>query len=64
MDIASLNFTSKPGKSCLGCLFEESRSTVCREACAAAVRAGMPDCDDGVIYVLVEADPRQLEIPV
>ena len=47
MDIAQLNFTSKPGKTCNGCLFDDSRAAVCREACAAAVRASMPDCDDG-----------------
>lgn len=62
MDVAQLNFTSKPGKTCNGCLFDESHSSVCREACAAAVRASMPDCDKGVIYVLVETDPRQLAL--
>lgn len=62
MDIAQLNFTSKPGTTCNGCLFDESRHSTCIEACIAAVRAGMKDCDDGVIYVLVETDPRQLTI--
>lgn len=63
MDIASLKFTSKPGKTCNGCLFDESRHETCVKVSEIAVRAGMPDCDDGVIYVQVETDPRQMEIP-
>lgn len=51
-----------PAKRCKGCVFDGQWSGVCRAASAAAVRAGMRDCDSGVIYVEVERDTRQLSI--
>lgn len=54
---------------CAGCCFKGQASKVCKAACAAAVRAGMPDCDERdtatgrtFIYVLVQIDPRQTSI--
>lgn len=60
---AEMQFTTAPGKSCQGCLFEHERSTVCHEAAAAAVRAGLADCEhSGLIYVAVLVDSRQLDL--
>lgn len=50
------------GTSCYGCVFDGQRSPVCFEAGRIAVRAGLPDCDAGFVYVLKPADPRQLTI--
>lgn len=57
-----MQFTASPAKSCRGCLFERQFSPVCKRAAALAVKADLPDCDAGFIYVLVETDPRQLSI--
>jgi hypothetical protein len=51
-----------PARRCTGCIFDGQWSEVCKRASAAAVRAGMQDCDQGVIYVLVEKDPRQIDL--
>lgn len=55
--------------NCSGCIFRGQRSKVCKEAGAAAVRAGQPDCDDQdpetrrtYIYQLVPVDARQLDL--
>jgi len=47
---------------CSGCIFRGQRSKVCKEATRFALRASLPDCDDGVIYVAVPIDSRQLTI--
>ena len=47
---------------CSGCVFRGQRSKVCKEATRLALRAGLPDCDDGYVYQLIEVDPRQLTI--
>lgn len=58
----SMQFTIKPATSCRGCLFNGQRSRVCNQACEVARRADLPHCEEGVIYVLKEIDPRQLTI--
>lgn len=63
MNPATMQFTTAPGKSCSGCLFEHERSTVCHEAALVAVRAGLPDCEySGLVYVAVVVDARQLDL--
>lgn len=63
MHPATTQFTTSPGKSCHGCLWEHERSSVCHEVAKVAVRAGLSDCEyAGVIYVLTVADARQLEL--
>lgn len=62
LEPSQMRFTTKPAKSCTGCLFDGQRSPVCRQATFVALRAGQPDCDDGHIYVAVPVDPRQLTI--
>jgi len=47
---------------CSGCVFRGQRSKVCKEAARLALRAGLPDCDSGHIYVAVPIDSRQLTI--
>lgn len=58
-----LQFTTKPAKSCRGCLFDGQRSAVCNRATEAAGRAELANCEtDGVIYVAQEVDARQMEL--
>lgn len=59
----------KPERACSGCLFKGQKSKVCVQAGTAARLAGMPDCeerdvesDKTHIYVLVQTDPRQLDL--
>lgn len=53
---------------CTGCVFMGQRTSVCERASEIARAAGGIDCDDpmpngrSVIYVLTEADPRQLDL--
>ncbi len=47
---------------CSGCVFRGQRSKVCKEATRLALRADLPDCDDGFVYVAIPVDPRQLTI--
>lgn len=62
LDPAQMRFTARPAKSCRGCVFDGQRASVCRQASSLAVLAELPDCDQGVIYVALEIDPRQIEI--
>lgn len=62
LDPAAMRFTVKAATSCRNCLFEGQRSSVCHKASAVAVRADLPDCDAGFVYVTVPVDPRQLTI--
>lgn len=62
LDPASMRFTVKVATSCRGCLFSGQRSSVCHQASAVAVRADLPDCDAGFVYVALAVDPRQLTI--
>lgn len=48
--------------NCTGCVFSRQDAAVCHRAVAAALRAGLPDCDEGFIYVLVPVDERQMTI--
>jgi len=59
---AELLFTTRASLICHGCIFRGQRSSICYEAARVALRAGLDDCDDGVVYVAVETDPRQLPI--
>lgn len=61
LDPATMVFRAEPAgrKQCSGCAFDRQESIVCRAACARAVAAKLPDCDDGFIYVV--PDPRQLD---
>lgn len=63
LDPALMDITTKPGQACRNCIFQRQRVSVCNEAVALAVRAGMGNCDnEDVIYVKRETDPRQLKI--
>lgn len=63
LDPESMAYRDQPArKSCAGCCFQGQWSSVCKRATAVAIRAGLNDCDAGYVYVLVEKDPRQLEI--
>lgn len=53
-----------PPMSCKGCLFDRQASSVCNVAGHEARQRGLEACDAGVVYVLVEKDPRQLPIEV
>jgi hypothetical protein len=64
LEPSAMRYGAEPCKSCNGCLFEGQASKVCRKASFAAIRAGLPDCDDGFIYVAVPVDPRQLFLEV
>lgn len=58
-----IQFVTRPAKSCRNCLFDGQRAEICNAAARKAGRIGMKDCEDGVIYVAREVDPRQLAIP-
>jgi hypothetical protein len=53
---------SAPPMSCKGCVFDHQSSAVCTVAGREAKLRGLEACDAGVVYVLVEKDPRQLGI--
>lgn len=61
-------FAEPATRECLGCIFDNERSTVCRQAGEAAVAAGMPDCEasgPGVksyIYRLDLSNGRQMDL--
>lgn len=57
-----ISFVARPSKTCRGCLFNGQPSETCRKANALARLADIADCDFGVVYVLREVDPRQLNI--
>lgn len=60
----NMQYTSKPAKSCSGCIFSGQRVEVCNRAAEAALRADLPHCElDGCIYVLREVDARQISLP-
>lgn len=62
LDPEAMQFTARQGANCSGCLFQRQRVSVCRRATQAALRAGLPDCDDGHVYVERELDARQLAL--
>lgn len=62
LDATAVAFVAKPGTSCRSCVFNGQRSHVCRAAGEEAQRRGVPDCDDGFVYVRKEIDARQLSL--
>lgn len=64
LDPATMIYRATPGsrKQCAGCAFDRQSSAVCRAAAARAAAAGIDDCDNGVIYRLVNQDPRQIPL--
>jgi len=58
-----MQFTERAAvNKCRGCVFDGQWSKVCKKAGVVAVRSGLRDCEDGVIYVAKEQDPRQLAL--
>jgi hypothetical protein len=56
-----MQFTQRAAvRGCRGCVFNGQWSTVCKRAGVVAVRAGLRDCEDDVIYVASKIDVRQL----
>lgn len=63
LDPAALDFTAKPwSKGCRTCEFNGQWSVVCNQAVALALKAGLPNCEAGYVYVPRERDQRQLLI--
>lgn len=62
LDPSRILFTTKSAKSCRGCLFSGQRASVCHQAAAVALRADLPDCDRGFVYVPIPIDERQLTL--
>lgn len=63
LDPAALDFTMKPwSKGCRTCLFSGQWSAVCNRANDLAVKAGLKNCESGVVYVPRVRDKRQLQI--
>jgi hypothetical protein len=62
LDPRTIEFKTRPCKSCAGCLFDRQSSAVCTVAGREAKMRGLEACESGVVYVLVEKDPRQLPI--
>jgi len=58
----AIQFTTRPAKSCRGCLFNGQHAHVCERACAAAQRVELAHCERGFIYVAKPVDTRQLSI--
>lgn len=62
-------FYAEPAtRECLGCIFDNERSKMCKEAGLAAVAAGMPDCESrgpgasSYIYRLDLSGGRQMDL--
>jgi hypothetical protein len=55
LDPAAMVYEAQPagrGKDkCKGCIFNEQWGAVCKAAAARAIEHGLPDCDNGFIYV-------------
>lgn len=69
MNISNLRITAvESTRSCKGCMFAEEKSYTCVQLCAELAKRGLPDCEDKspsgkeYIYVLDEADPRQMTL--
>lgn len=63
LDPAATEFRAqkRSGCSCRGCLFERQWADICSLAQLQAKQRGLPDCDDGFIYLVVVKDERQLD---
>lgn len=57
-----MRYVTAPAKSCRGCLFAGQPAAICSRANIAAARVELEQCENGVIYVLKEIDPRQLDL--
>lgn len=62
-------FYAEPAtRECLGCIFDNERSKVCKQAGEVAVTAGMPDCESkgpgasSYIYRLDLSGGRQMDL--
>lgn len=62
LDPSSLEFMARQGGKCGRCAFNFQWSRVCRIANEEALRRGLKRCEDGVVYVLIEKNARQLDI--
>lgn len=62
LEPSTMRFAVKVATSCRGCLFAGQRASVCHQASAVAMRADLPDCDRGFVYVPIPIDARQLTI--
>lgn len=61
LDPAAMTFRAQPAThDCRGCAFDGQWSPVCKRAAELAKAAGLPDCDDRVIYVVDDA--RQMPL--
>jgi hypothetical protein len=67
--LGAIWFYAEPAtRECLGCIFDNERSEVCRQAGAAAIAAGMPDCEargpgaSSYIYRLDLSNGRQMDL--
>jgi hypothetical protein len=58
----AIQFTTRPAKSCRGCLFQKQHSSICNRACQIAQRAELGHCERGFIYVEKPVDARQFSI--
>ena len=58
----NMQFTTRPAKSCRGCLFQGQHSAVCDRACDVAQLAELEHCTRGFIYVETPADPRYISL--
>jgi len=58
----SMQFTTRPAKSCRGCRFDGQPDHICERACQAAQRVELAHCERGFIYVAKPVDTRQLSI--
>jgi hypothetical protein len=61
LDPTALEFQARRGGKCDACAFNEQWSEVCGVANEEALRRGLKRCEDGVVYVLIEKDPLQLD---
>lgn len=61
-------FAEPATRECAGCIFDDERSKVCKQAGEAAVAAGMPDCEargpgaSSYIYRLDLSGGRQMDL--
>jgi hypothetical protein len=58
----NMQFTTRPAKSCRGCLFQGQHSAVCDRAGDVTQLAELEHCTRGFIYVEKPADPRQVSL--
>lgn len=63
IDPATVDFTTKPGKTCAGCIFQRQRIAVCNKVEEIAKKEALARCGIvEVVYVKRVVDGRQLII--